>query len=289
VFSAIDAGLQRPYVNELMFGFEGRPDHRSLVRMIAVVRHEGKLIGLLNTGAPIESYIPIVLTDPGVDHGAGQELHAFNKKPAFFGADQYILTNPAGHHATFGGVEITTQMNLTKLFLMVGGTAGRSEETSANRGFLASENDPGLIGDVFTNPNSETNARGRPFTERGYTIKTAGTYRFSDTLRLGIVGRYQDGQHFARLLIVPDLNQGTEAIRAFVNGKTRFTYTMTWDARLQKDFQLGGARLTALFDAYNFVNTATEIEEFAVTGPLSRVTSAVQPPRSVHLGLRLTF
>jgi hypothetical protein len=288
-FSKVDAGLERPYVNELMFGFEGRPDHRSFVRLLAVIRHEGQLIGLVNTGVTIDSHIPIVLTDPGIDIGAGQEVHAYNRKPEFFGADRFLLTNPAGHHATYAGVEVTAHMTLEKLFVVAGGTAGRSEETSANVGFLPSENDPGLIGDVFTNPNSETNARGRPFTERGYTMKMAGTYRFSDTLRLGMAARYQDGQHFARLLVVPGLNQGTEAIRAFVNGKTRFTYTMTWDARLQKDFKVYGARLTSILDAYNMFNTATEIEEVAVTGPLSRTVSAVQPPRSVHLGIKLTF
>jgi hypothetical protein len=142
---------------------------------------------------------------------------------------------------------------------------------------------------VFTDPNAATNARGRPFTERGYTIKTAGVYRFSDTVRLGISARYQDGQHFARLVIVPELNQGVEAIRAFVNGKTRFTYTMTIDARLQKAFTVGGHRVTGVLDVYNAFNTRTEIEESPVTGPLSRSITAVQPPRSVHLGIKLAF
>ena len=147
----------------------------------------------------------------------------------------------------------------------------------------------GIIGELFTDPNAATNARGRLFTERGYTIKTAGTYHFPHDFRVGVVGRYQDGQHFARLVIVPDLNQGVEAIRAFVNGKTRFTYTMTFDARLQKGFTIGSRRLAFLVDAYNVFNTKTEIEEFPVTGPISRLTSAVRPPRSVHLGLKFDF
>jgi hypothetical protein len=88
---------------------------------------------------------------------------------------------------------------------------------------------------------------------------------------------------------VPGLNQGVEAIRASVNGKTRFTYTLTVDARLQKGFTVGGHRLTAAIDAYNLLNTRTEIEEFSVTGPSSRTISAVQPPRSLHVGLTLPF
>ena len=289
-FSALDPGLQRPYVNELTFGVESRPSDRTILRLIGVVRHEGQLIGLVNTGAPITAYTEGRVLDEWPDHAGGQLLPVWNRKPSSFGADRYLLTNPAGHHATFASAEVTGQTRTDNWFLIAGFTAGRSEETSANRGFQVNENDHGLVGEVFTDPNAAVNARGRPFTERGYTFKMAGTYRLSNSARFGLSARYQDGQHFARLVIVPGLNQGVEAIRAFVNGKTRFTYTLTVDARLQKDFAIpGGSRLTGVIDAYNVLNTRTEIEEFSVTGPLSRTISAVQPPRSIHLGVRLTF
>jgi hypothetical protein len=108
-------------------------------------------------------------------------------------------------------------------------------------------------------------------------------------MKLGYAARYSDGQHFARLVIVPGLNQGTEAVRAFRNGATRFTFTATLDGRLQKAFTVSGHQLAVLLDAYNVLNLAYEIEEFDVTGPTSRLTSAIQPPRTVHLGLRLSF
>jgi hypothetical protein len=83
---------------------------------------------------------------------------------------------------------------------IAGATAGRSEGLSANRGFQAAENDQGVLGEVFVNPNARTFARGRLFTERGYTIKSAGVYHFAKEVMLGIAARYQDGQHFARLV-----------------------------------------------------------------------------------------
>ena len=181
------------------------------------------------------------------------------------------------------------QVRARRFFLLVGGTAGRSEGISANRGFGALENDAAVLGDVFINPNSRVHAQGRLFTERGYTIKTAGVYQLPADVRLGVVARYQDGQHFARLVIVPNLNQGPEAIRAFANGRTRFTYSMTIDACLQKGFVIGAGRVDAFMDAYNLLNTATEVEEFPVSGPTSRLTAAVQPPRAVHIGFRVTF
>ncbi len=56
-------------------------------------------------------------------------------------------------------------------------------------------------------------------------------------------------------------------MRAFRNGRTRFTFTMTVDARLQKGFTVGDRKLTAIVDAYNVFNQFLQIEEIAVTGP----------------------
>ena len=64
---------------------------------------------------------------------------------------------------------------------------------------------------------------------------------------------------------------------------------MTVDARLQKEFVVNGFRLAGVLDAYNLFNQHTEIEEFPVSGPLSRTTTAIQPPRAIHAGVRLMF
>ena len=64
-FSALDPQLERPYVNELTFGFESRPDDRTIVRMMAIVRHEGQLVGVVNTGVPTSSYAAVHADRPG--------------------------------------------------------------------------------------------------------------------------------------------------------------------------------------------------------------------------------
>jgi hypothetical protein len=142
---------------------------------------------------------------------------------------------------------------------------------------------------VFTNPNARTYAQGRLFTERGYTIKLSTVYRFPHDFRVGLAARYQDGQHFSRLVVVPNLNQGPEIVRAFRNGRTRFTFTGTLDARVQKGFTAGRRRIALVLEGYNILDMAYEIEEFQVTGPLSRSTTAVQPPPALHAGIRIEF
>lgn len=288
-FASIDPKIVRPYMDEFIAGFESRPRAGTVIRLAALARREKQLLGVVNAGVPESSYNASFITDPGDDHAGRQQLPVYNRPAATFGLDRYVLTNPTGNESTFVGVEISVQTNWDGGFVMAGATAGRSEALSANIGFTPFENDHGVLGDVFIDPNSRTFAQGRVFSERGYTIKTAGVFTLPWDMKLGYAARYSDGQHFARLVIVEGLNQGVEAVRAFRNGATRFTFTGTLDGRLQKAFVVSGHPLAILFDAYNVLNLAYEIEEFSITGPASRLTSAAQPPRALHVGLRVSF
>lgn len=287
-FTSIDPMLKRPHMDEIVTGFEARPTTRSFVRLSAIGRRERDLIGVADVGVPESAYTVSYIFDKGVDLVGAQDdelLPVYNRPTSTFGADRYVLANPSDDEGTFVGADLTYQAQTDHLFLLMGATAGRSEGLSASRGFNAAENDNGVLGEVFIDPNARTFAQGRLFTERGYTLKWSGSYRFSHGETIGIIARYQDGQHFARLVIVPDLNQGPEAIRAFRNGRTRFTYTLTIDVRLQKQF----GPVIGFVDAFNLLNKAKEVEEFDVTGPQSRLTAAVQPPRAIHVGGRFTF
>jgi len=72
-------------------------------------------------------------------------------------------------------------------------------------------------------------------------------------------------------------------------GRTRFTYTFTLDTRLEKQIWARGSHAWLILEVFNLLNTNNEIEENEVSGPAFRAATAVQPPRSVRLGLRLTF
>jgi hypothetical protein len=39
-----------------------------------------------------------------------------------------------------------------------------------------------------------------------------------------------------------------------------------------------------IFDAYNMFNQQIQVEEYDVSSPIWRRTTAVQPPRVIHLG-----
>jgi hypothetical protein len=52
---------------------------------------------------------------------------------------------------------------------------------------------------------------------------------------------------------------------------------------------MGGGQASVILQVFNLLNTNNEVEENEVTGPAFRATTAVQPPRSVRLGLGFRF
>jgi hypothetical protein len=292
--ASIDPGLEPPRTEEVVAGLDARLGRDWTVRFLGLRRRERDLLASVNLGVPPSAYAERLVPDPGGDLlGAADEqlLPIFDRKPESFGQDRYLLTNPDGENALHEGLELrmTGQVG-PRLRLRLGATASRSIGPGGNRGFRARENDQGLTGEIREDPNASTFTRGRLFFDRAYTIKIAAFWHAPGDLRLGAEARYQDGQPFARFVIAPDLAQGPEAVMAIPRGRSRFSYTLTVDARLEKGFPLGRRRRFALAaEAFNLLDQRKGVEEDAVTGPSLRNITLVQPPRAVRLGARVEF
>ena len=286
-FSAIDANLQRPTTDEIAVGFETHPTTALRLRVVGFVRRESDLIGLVDTGTG-SAFTLTTQPDPGLqlqNPADDQLLPVFNRVPSSFGQDRYLLTNPSEDAATSKSIEVSAELTTKRLLLFGGASANQSEGPAANVGFGPLQNDQDIIGQLFVDPNAGTFARGRLFTDRAYTIKLSAVLRLPSDVHLGLIARYQDGQPFSRLVVVTGLNQGAEAIRAFPNGESRFTFAETLDARIQKGFAIGKDRFDVVFDVFNLLNTTNEVEEQTVSGSTFRAVTAVQPPRAFHAGL----
>jgi hypothetical protein len=200
-----------------------------------------------------------------------------------------VLTNSGEQAATVFGLKLWAQGSTDRLSTLFAATASAANGSAANRGYGPLENDQDVVGELQTDPNAATFARGRLFSDRAFTIKWTTTYRFPQGIHVGVIARYQDGQPFARLVPVPDLSQGAELIRAYPNAGNRFTFTGTLDVRVQRRFAVGKQRLDGIVDFYNLATRSNEVEEYTVTGPAFRTPTAIEPPRAIHIGLRLLF
>jgi hypothetical protein len=119
-------------------------------------------------------------------------------------------------------------------------------------------------------------------------LKVAGVYRFPADVRLGVVVRHQGGQPFAPVVVFPGLNQGADAVRISRNGEARFPSISTTAARVQKTFAWGGRQVDAFGDVFNLLGLSNAVEHDLTAISTPSVT-AVQPPRTIHIGLRVTF
>lgn len=291
-FSAIDPELRVPITDQFILQVAANPWPSFRLRVTGLARRQSSLIGVVNTGAPASAYTMFTIPDPNADwvHPKDdQQLPVYERRRETFTQDRYELTNPDVEDATMGAVAVAAEVQKPRFTFRIGGTASASVGSGGNRGYTAVENDQSVLGELFTNPNAATNARGRLFTDRAYTIKTMGIVRLPAQFTVGAIGRFQDGQPFTRLVIVPVLNQGAEAIQAFPRGRSRFSYRATLDLRVQKRFDKSMLRFELIADAYNLLQASSEVEEYVLTDARFREITAVQPPRSIHLGARVTF
>ncbi len=294
-YSFVDSRLRRPFTDEWTVGldqsFRGplrlslrffRRDHRNLAEDV-------------NTGVPRSSYRPLEIHDSGDDDipGTGDDrvLTVFEQDPETLGKDNFILTNP-GLRSTNNGLEAFLSLGFAgRGFLQLSFTAFKAVG-EASPGNSELENDNGIIGTLYDDPNTLVNARGRLFFDRAYIGKVAGLYLAPWKLRFGSVIKYFDGLPFGRRLIVTGLHQGPFFVMATPRGQPggfRTQYNLTFDQRIAREFEIGWARLSVMVDIFNLLDLRKHLREYDISGPLFplRLPTDVQNPRVVRFGVRL--
>lgn len=291
-FVRIDSNLARPTSDELSFGFELAPGARSRLQIAAVGRRERGFMALQNLGAPAAAYSAMLVADPGANVGSPGDdkiIPVYSRSPESFGVDRYLLTNLGVKAAYSGSLEISGQYATNRLTFYGGATASIARGPSAALGYGPLENDQSVVTETYISPNADPFRRGRLFNDRAFTIKLSGVYRLPWDVRAGAIARYQDGQNFSRMLVFPTLPQGTEAVRAFAAGDSRFRFIAALDLRLSKAFRVAGRQLEAVLDGYNLTGLNYDVEERAAQAPDDRTPIAYQPPRLFHVGVRVNF
>jgi hypothetical protein len=167
-----------------------------------------------------------------------------------------------------------------------------------NPGDAVYENDPGVIGSLFLDPNTAIHAAGRSFVDRAYVGKMQATYRLPlawGGIEVASVADYTDGLVFARQLLVTGLPQGpflvATTVRGSPGGGNRAQYVINWDLRLTRRFALPGGTFAVSANIFNVTNGAHRLQEEDLSGPSFnlRLPVAIQAPRFVRIGFRYEF
>jgi len=296
-FSRIDPYLKRPYSDEYAVSVTKIFGRSLYLTLAGFYRETRNLIETLNTGVPLTAYLPVEIYDPGDDLVPGNHddlyLTAYNQKRETLGQDFFLLTNAdsGGRVSRYRGLDLTLiQKYHGRTVFFFSATATEAIGTTSP-GNTEWENDDGIMGALYDNPNAPLFAKGRLRFDRAYTARLGVSFAVPLGFRLAGLIKYYDGQPFTRKIIVSGLNQGPFFIQSFPRGVARYEFNMTVDLRLEKTVALGQAKGRIFLDGYNIFNWAMATEENEWTGPdfPLRFATEVQPARVFRLGIGYDF
>lgn len=283
---AIDPALRLPATTEVVFGGEVRVRTATL-SATATIRHQTSLVRAVNVGIPVSAYTRTLIPDQTDD---GLLIPVYNRPPDRAGDDRNLLTNPALDPFKAHMLEIAYDHRFTPRFsTRASALAFRIVGPTAAPGFRITENDQGVLGEWFQDPNTLSHSSGRTFFDRAYVLKWNASYLAPKDVWIAFTANYRDGQPFAGFLVQPDLVQGPEVLQSYKRGRTRFTFTLLLDARLEKRFAVGRGQAAVWLDVFNAPNLYEEVEENPVQGPGFRASTALQPPLTLRAGVRFGF
>jgi hypothetical protein len=302
-YSSISPSLARPYADEFDVGAQIRPARALDLRITLFRRDDKRRIAAENTGVPPSAFSPVSILDSGPDGIPGtfddQQLTVYQQNPATFGQDRYLLTNPPGLRNLDKGLQAEARGAWRNLFL---GASFVAEESygPTNPGNAVFENDPGVVGALYTDPNTLVNAAGRGVMDRAFLGKLSGEYQLPwGGIEVAAVADYIDGLVFARQLLITGLAQGPFVIDATSRGTQLFNPlsgnraegVINANLRLARKFRLPAGRFEAAVDVMNVANSGYRIQENEITGISFnlRLPVEIQPARFVRFQLRYTF
>ncbi len=300
-YSGIDGNLRRPYADEFNVGAETTLPQGFRMSLRLFRRDEKDRIAAINVGVPDAAFSPVETLDPGPDGVRGtfddQNLTVYAQDPSTLGQDWYLLTNPPGLRMRNQGLvaEITGHWRLVAVQASFMAVKSRGP-TNPGNGVL--ENDAGVAGALYQDPNTLIHADGRTYFDRAYV----GKVRMSTTLprrfgglELANTADYLDGLAFGRRLLIKGLPQGPFLVAATVRGSpeggNRTEYLLNWNLRVGRTLRFSRGGLGLSMDVLNVLNGGAKMQESDTTGPLfnQRLPLALQPPRFVRFTIEYLF
>lgn len=299
--SSLDPHLRRPYADEFNMQAEAKLPLGISTSLRLFRRDEKDRLATVNTGVPAAAFSPVEILDPGPDSIPGtfddEKLTVYAQNPATLGYDSFRLTNPAGLRMMYKGVIAEVGGGWRFLQGRVSFMAVKSYGPT-NPGNSPIENDAGVVGALFQDPNTAINAAGRTYFDRAYVAKAellATLPKRLGGIELANRAIYMDGLPFGRRLLVTGLPQGPFLVAATVRGSpeggNRAEYVLNWNMRVGREVRVPGGSLWLALDILNMLNSGNKIQESDISGPLfnQRLPVAIQPPRYAQVNIEYRF
>lgn len=275
----IDPDLRRPRQWE----YVAQVQHELMPRFSASVgyyhRRYSQLYGIRNLLVPPSAYRPVTISNPLTN----EPLTVYDQNPSTRGLIDNLLTNQDDLWTRYHGVEVTLEKRFANGAAIFGGfTAGR------NRGNTRGS------GSDLNNPNVLINALGAVGFDATYQLNLAGSWMLPFGVMTSGSVRTATGLPLTRTLtvtrsIVPNLTQVSQSVDLVERGEVRLENNKLVDVRLAKVFKIPGAKLEAIADVYNILNSNATLGEVTVVGPALGRPSEILNARMLRLGIQMKF
>jgi hypothetical protein len=272
-----DADLERPFVNELSLELERQLPANFVVTAGYFRRETRRNIGARNVAVPLESYIPIVVTE----RSSGRQVTVYKQSPATRGRFDVLWDNYDELDANFNGADFTFNRRLGNRWMLMGGlSVGKNVVDTYG-------------GADLNNPNN-TFRKGLDQRDVSTSFKLSGIYEAPYGLTLS--GTFQHFTGFpepATVSVGSDtvaLTQVTQSVRVAEVGTTRLPDNEMLDFSVRRTFVFANGRsISPVLEVFNATNANTIQSRLAQLGPTYQRVTAIQFPRMWRFGFNVRF
>jgi outer membrane receptor protein involved in Fe transport len=293
--TTVDPNLKQPYGDEVSASIEHQFWGESSVRAVYVHKTSKNVFGVVNLARLGSITVPVNVANP---FDATQTLHLLDIPDSVRGVVRNQFTNIPDSDAHYDTLSFSAQRRFKRGLFVQGGFdyQWRDELRSPGTGGTISTSplntDPIAVysfGNTYPlNYNADLSNR-QPNTN--WQARLLGRYELPFA-GVGVGGniRVQSGYPWAPIANVTLPNARTVTVFTDDIDKRRSDTTGIVDLRLDKSFALPkGLKVTGMLDLYNLLNSNAVTNFFLVSGSTYNRIIAALNPRTMQLGLRLTF
>ena len=276
------ANLKWPASNEYNIEVQRQIPGNVVVSVGYTRRETRRNIGVKNVAVPLESYIPLQVTEAN----SGRQVTVYNQSPALRGKTDYLWNNYSDFDTNFNGTDITVTKRLSDRWSMNGGasfgkTVGDIYATSTNNAQVDLNNPnnafrPGVIGNDVP-----------------WSYRMSGVYELPYHVSLSGTAQYYQGFPDTTTVSVGNntvaLTQGTQTLTVEPRGATRLPPVKSLDVSVRKNWKIAGKSFEPRIDFYNLTNDAAVLGRITQLGPTYLRISNIQRGRLIKLGVNVEF
>jgi Carboxypeptidase regulatory-like domain len=271
--------LEWPVSNEYNVEFQ-RQLPGNIVASIGYTRRDTlRNIGARNVAVPLESYIPLQVTEAN----SGRQVVVYNQAPSLRGRVDNLWDNFDELDTHFNGTDITVTKRLSNHWSMAGG-ASFGETTGDIYATLTTVD--------LNNPNN-TFRNGLIGNDVPYSYRMSGVYEFPRDISVSATAQYYQGFPETTTVSVGNntvaLTQGTQVLTVEPRGTTRLPPVSSLDVSIRKSWRINGKSIEPRIDFYNLTNAATILGRITQLGPTYGRVSNIQRGRLIKLGASVEF